>query len=193
YTFIKIHTILFNKYLGIISEIGANMLNDVKMQLCDILLKIHKQIENKEIQKISKKDMAERLNVSSITYIEWLRGVNQPLGMKVLLKMLSMLGDDKIVMNIMAWNGNRKVLKLSDMLLKIHKQIEDKEIKSISQRDMAQRLGVSLSAYTSWLGGAKEPIAMIALLDMLAMLDDEGIVRVVREQESNKVIGDKIL
>ena len=162
------------------------MLNDVKMQLCDILLKIHKQIENKEIQKISKKDMAERLNVSSITYIEWLRGVNQPLGMKVLLKMLSMLGDDKIVMN-------RKVLKLSDMLLKIHKQIEDKEIKSISQRDMAQRLGVSLSAYTSWLGGAKEPIAMIALLDMLAMLDDEGIVRVVREQESNKVIGDKIL
>ncbi|WP_234402953.1 hypothetical protein [Campylobacter concisus] len=93
----------------------------------------------------------------------------------------------------LAWNGNRKVLKLSDMLLKIHKQIEDKEIKSISQKDMAQRLGISLSAYTSWLGGAKEPIAMIALLDILAMLDDEGIVRIVREQESNKVIGDKIL
>lgn len=156
------------------------MLNDAKMQLCDILLKIHKQIENKEIEKISKKDMAERLNISSITYIEWLRGVNQPLGMKALLKMLSMLDDDKIVMNIMAWNGNRKVLKLSDILLKIHKQIEDKEIKSISQRDMAQRLGISLSAYTSWLGGAKEPISMVALLDMLGMLRDEDMAPIIR-------------
>ena len=60
-------------------------------------------------------------------------------------------------------------------------------MKDISQKEMAQRLGISLSAYASWLGDTKKPKAMSALLDMLAMLDDEDMVMVVREWESSNV------
>nr|WP_314127192.1 helix-turn-helix transcriptional regulator [uncultured Campylobacter sp.] len=77
-------------------------------------------------------------------------------------------------------------MTLAQMLEGIHKQIEDLEMKDISQKEMAQRLGISLSAYASWLGDTKKPKAMSALLDMLAMLDDEGMVMVVREWESSK-------
>ena len=44
-----------------------------------------------------------------------------------------------------------------------------------------------ISAYASWLGDTKKPKAMSALLDMLAMLDDEDMVMVVREWESSNV------
>ena len=77
-------------------------------------------------------------------------------------------------------------MTLAQMIEGIHKQIEDLEMKDISQKEMAQRLGISLSAYASWLGDTKKPKAMSALLDMLAMLDDEGMVMVVREWESSK-------
>lgn len=68
-------------------------------------------------------------------------------------------------------------MKLSSMLYKIHKLIESKELKSVSQKEMAKRLGVSSRTYTEWLRGTNEPIAMRALLDMLCLLNEDDLER----------------
>lgn len=77
-------------------------------------------------------------------------------------------------------------MKLSQIIYKIHKQIESKELQSIPQKEMAERLGISLSTYTEWLRDANQPIAMRAILDMLTMLNDEDIVHTIRTWEYNK-------
>lgn len=77
-------------------------------------------------------------------------------------------------------------MKLSQIIYKIHKQIESKELQSIPQKEMAERLGISLSTYTEWLRDANQPIAMRAILDMLTMLNDEDIVHTIRTWEFNK-------
>lgn len=77
-------------------------------------------------------------------------------------------------------------MKLSQIIYKIHKQIESKELQSIPQKEMAKRLGISLSTYTEWLRDANQPIAMRAILDMLTMLNDEDIIHTIRTWEHNK-------
>ena len=99
------------------------------MSLKDTLLQIHQGIEAKELQKISKKEMAARLSIATITYVEWLRGKNEPSAMKAMLKMLSILNDERLLMVISSWRYNKKFFKLSDIVHKIHKQIEDEELK----------------------------------------------------------------
>lgn len=150
------------------------------MSLKDTLLQIHQGIETKELQKISKKEMAARLNIATITYVEWLRGKNEPSAMNAILKMLSILNDERLLMVISSWRYNKKFFKLSDIVHKIHKQIEDEELKNISQKEMAQRIGIAHSTYTAWLGGVQKPIAIPALLDLLAMLKDEDTTKIIR-------------
>ncbi|MFL1707361.1 hypothetical protein ACHJH3_10255 [Campylobacter sp. MOP7] len=150
------------------------------MSLKETLLQIHQGIEAKELQKISKKEIATRLNIATITYVEWLRGKNEPSAMSAMLKMLSMLDDERMLMVISSWRYNKKFFKLSDIVYKIHKQIEDKELRNISQKEMAQRIGVAHSTYTAWLGEVQKPIAIPALLDLLAMLKGEDTTRIVR-------------
>lgn len=77
-------------------------------------------------------------------------------------------------------------MKLSDILKKIHKLIEAKEIQDITQKEMAKRLGVSERTYIEWLRETNEPIAMKAILDILSMLKDEDIIQVIRTWEFNK-------
>lgn len=76
------------------------------MELKDIINKIHKLIEAKEIKTISQPNMAKRIGVSSRTYTEYSRGTNQPLGMKALLNMLNELDDEDIVKIIRFWKEN---------------------------------------------------------------------------------------
>lgn len=49
------------------------------MKLAQIIHKIHKLIEAKEIKNITKREMAARLGISERTYIEWLRETNKPI------------------------------------------------------------------------------------------------------------------
>lgn len=156
------------------------------MSLKETLLQIHQGIESKELQKISKKEIAARLNIATITYVEWLRGKNEPSAMNAILKMLSMLDDKRMLMVIGSWRYNKKFFKLSDIVHKIHKQIEDKELRNISQKEMAQRIGIAHSTYTAWLGGVQKPIAIPALLDLLAMLKDEDITQIVSLWQANR-------
>ena len=49
------------------------------MKLAQIIHKIHKLIEAKEIKNITKREMAARLGISERTYIERLRETNEPI------------------------------------------------------------------------------------------------------------------
>lgn len=71
-------------------------------------------------------------------------------------------------------------MELNILINKIHKLIEAKEIKTISQSNMAKRIGVQPRTYTEYSRGTNQPLAMKALLNMLNELDEEEIVKVVR-------------
>lgn len=72
-------------------------------------------------------------------------------------------------------------MKLSQIIHKIHKLIEVKELKNITKREMANRLGISERTYIEWLRETNEPIAMKAVLNMLSQLKDDDIIQIVRE------------
>lgn len=76
-------------------------------------------------------------------------------------------------------------MKLAQIIHKIHKLIEAKEIKNITKREMASRLGISERTYIEWLRETNEPIAMRAVLDMLSQLKDDDILQIVREWKDN--------
>ena len=71
-------------------------------------------------------------------------------------------------------------MELNILINKIHKLIEAKEIKTISQPSMAKMIGVQPRTYTEYSRGTNQPLAMKALLNMLNELDNEDIVKVVR-------------
>lgn len=79
-------------------------------------------------------------------------------------------------------------MELNILINKIHKLIEAKEIKTISQPSMAKRIGVQPRTYTEYSRGTNQPLAMKALLNMLNELDDEDIVKVVRLWKKDIVI-----
>ncbi len=81
-------------------------------------------------------------------------------------------------------------MELNILINKIHKLIEAKEIKTISQPSMAKRIGVQPRTYTEYSRGTNQPLAMKALLNMLNELDDEDIVKVVRLWKKDIVIGE---
>lgn len=76
-------------------------------------------------------------------------------------------------------------MELNILINKIHKLIEAKEIKTISQPNMAKRIGVSSRTYTEYSRGTNQPLGMKALLNMLNELDDEDIVKIIRFWKEN--------
>ncbi len=77
------------------------------MELNDLINKIHKTIEAKEIKNISQSSMAKRIGVASRTYTEYSRGTNKPLSMKALLNMINELDDDEIIKILRLWKATR--------------------------------------------------------------------------------------
>jgi len=74
------------------------------MQLRTFINKAHRLIEARESgKKISQADMAKRLSISSRTYENYWRGVNEPKSMSVLLNMLSQLEDEDVLKMIRLW------------------------------------------------------------------------------------------
>lgn len=76
-------------------------------------------------------------------------------------------------------------MELNKLINKIHKLIEVKEIKTISQPNMAKRIGVSSRTYTEYSRGTNQPLGMKALLNMLNELDDDDIVKIIRFWKEN--------
>lgn len=69
----------------------------------DLLRELHHRIEARERSRISQAAMAGRLGISARTYLEYLRGKNSPIGMRVVLDLLSMLDDQAVLQLIKHW------------------------------------------------------------------------------------------
>lgn len=78
------------------------------MKFNELLKEIHHRVEVKERARITQSAMAERLGISARTYIEYLRGTNSPLSMKVMVDLLSQLTDDEIVFVVREWSERQK-------------------------------------------------------------------------------------
>lgn len=72
-------------------------------------------------------------------------------------------------------------MEIKEVVHVAHSLIEAREMKRVTQEDMAGRIGVGYRTYLEYQRGTNAPLAMKALLNLLALLDDQEIVRVVRE------------
>lgn len=72
-------------------------------------------------------------------------------------------------------------LELNALIRGSHHRLEAKEKRRITQREIAQRIGVSHRTYIAYQQGKNAPLAMKALLNLLALLDDSEILTVVRD------------
>lgn len=71
---------------------------------------------------------------------------------------------------------------MSDLFNLLHNAVEAQHNgKKISQKEMAHKLGVSMRTYQDWRLGNAKPQAAKAVIEMLGMLDDDEIIRVVRK------------
>ena len=78
------------------------------MPTSDILRLIHYLLEAKQPGRITQQQMAERLEISKRTYTEYLRGTNKPMGMLVMLDLLSELDKDEIERVLKHWRALKK-------------------------------------------------------------------------------------
>lgn len=70
----------------------------------------------------------------------------------------------------------------SDLFNILHNAVEAQgNGRKISQKEMAGRLGVSMRTYQDWRLGKARPPAARAVVQMLGVLEDEDIIRVVRK------------
>lgn len=72
-------------------------------------------------------------------------------------------------------------MELKEFIRGAHALIEAREKKRITQEDMAGRVGVGYRTYMEYQRGTNAPLAMKAMLNLLALLEDQEIVRLVRE------------
>lgn len=77
-------------------------------------------------------------------------------------------------------------MELKELIRSAHHLIEAKDKKRITQEQMALRIGVGHRTYLEYQRGTNAPLAMKALLNLLNMLDDGEIVKMVREWKQNK-------
>jgi DNA-binding transcriptional regulator YiaG len=75
-----------------------------------------------------------------------------------------------------------EAMEMTDLFNLLHNAVEAQgNGKKISQKEMAQKLGISMRSYQDWRLGNAKPQAAKAVLEMLGMLDDDEIIRVVRK------------
>ncbi|MCK9372846.1 MAG: helix-turn-helix transcriptional regulator [Sulfuricurvum sp.] len=73
-------------------------------------------------------------------------------------------------------------MEMSDLFNLLHNAVEAQNNgKKISQKELAQTLGISMRTYQDWKLGNAKPQAAKAVIQMLGMLEDDEIVRVVRK------------
>lgn len=77
-------------------------------------------------------------------------------------------------------------MELKEFIRGVHSLVEAKEKKRLTQEEMAGRIGIAHRTYMEYQRGTNAPLSMKALLNLLAMLDDQEIGRVVREWNQEK-------
>jgi len=73
-------------------------------------------------------------------------------------------------------------MELTDLFNILHNAVEAQHNgRKISQKEMADSLGLSMRTYQDWRLGNAKPQAARAVIEMLGMLDDDDVIRVVRK------------
>ena len=73
-------------------------------------------------------------------------------------------------------------MEINDLFNILHNAVEAHHNgKKISQKIMSEKLDISMRTYQDWRLGNAKPQAAKAVLEMLAMLEDDEIIRVVRK------------
>jgi len=73
-------------------------------------------------------------------------------------------------------------MESKDLFNLLHNAVEAQHFgKKISQKEMAKKLGISMRTYQDWKLGRTNPQAALVIFKMLAELDEEDIVRVVKK------------
>ena len=73
-------------------------------------------------------------------------------------------------------------MEINDIFNLLHNAVEAQHNgKKISQKIMSEKLNISMRTYQDWRLGNAKPQAAKAVLEMLAMLDDDEIIRVIRK------------
>ena len=73
-------------------------------------------------------------------------------------------------------------METNDLFNLLHNAVEaQRNGKKISQKEMADQLALSMRTYQDWRLGNTKPQSAKAVLEMLGMLDDDEIIRVVRK------------
>lgn len=72
-------------------------------------------------------------------------------------------------------------MKTKDIFNLLHNAVESKFLgKKISQREMANKLDISMRTYQDWKLGNSQPQSAVAIFKMLTELDDDDVLHVVR-------------
>ncbi|ACZ12382.1 conserved hypothetical protein [Sulfurospirillum deleyianum DSM 6946] len=72
-------------------------------------------------------------------------------------------------------------MKTNDIFNLLHNAVESKFLgKKISQREMADKLGVSMRTYQDWRLGNSQPQAASAIFKMLGVLDEGDAIRLIK-------------
>lgn len=72
-------------------------------------------------------------------------------------------------------------MKTNDIFNLLHNAVESKFFgKKISQREMADKLGVSMRTYQDWKLGNSQPQAASAIFKMLGELEEDDALRLIR-------------
>ena len=73
------------------------------------------------------------------------------------------------------------MMKTKDIFNLLHNAVESKFLgKKISQREMANRLDVSMRTYQDWKLGNSQPQSAVAIFKMLTELDDDDVLHVIK-------------
>jgi len=77
-------------------------------------------------------------------------------------------------------------MKTNDIFNLLHNAVESKFFgKKISQREMAEKLGVSMRTYQDWRLGNSSPQAAMAIFKMLSELEDDEVLRITKRIREN--------
>ncbi|WP_180129146.1 XRE family transcriptional regulator [Rhodoferax sp. BLA1] len=77
-------------------------------------------------------------------------------------------------------------MELKELIRGAHSLVEAKEKRRVTQKEMAERIGVRYRTYMEYQRGTNAPLAMKALLNLLASLDDQEVVKVIRQWHEKK-------
>jgi len=78
--------------------------------------------------------------------------------------------------------GYHLYMESKDLFNILHNAVEAQYYgKKISQKDMAEKLGISMRTYQDWRLGNSQPQAATAIFRMLGELDEDDIVRIIKK------------